>query len=175
MSSRLYVSVSMINTYLDTYESEGYIKREYISTKDVNYIITKKGLERVKVLNMGYLKASQAMLQSAKENIVVFLDQILQKGFKSIILYGAGEVAEIILQVIQNNDHIPIIAVAIIDDDPNKQGKKLVNTPIISVNELSQYIHDGVMISSYTNNNSIFQKLLAVNYPQNKILTFFSK
>jgi FlaA1/EpsC-like NDP-sugar epimerase len=175
MSSRLHVSVSMINNYLDAYESQGNIIREYISSKDVKYSITKQGLERVKVLNMGYLKASQSTLQSAKENIVVFLDQIIRKGFKTIILYGAGEVAEIILQVIRNNDQIPIVVAAIIDDDPGKQGKILVKTPIIRINEIPQYKHDGILISSYTNNDQIYKKLLSANYAQEKIFTFFSK
>jgi predicted transcriptional regulator len=173
MSHAIGVAVSSVNQYLDSYETQGLIKREYISTKDVKYIVMKKGLERVKVLNMGYLKASQTMLQSAKENIAVFLEQIHQKGFNYIILYGAGEVAEIILQVLQNNGQKPITAVAIIDDDPNKQDKFLINTPIIRLNEISQYKHDGVLISSYTNNDLIYKKLLSEKFDSKKIIRFF--
>lgn len=173
MSQQLGISVSMINMYLDTYESNGFVKREYISTKDVNYIITKKGLDRVKILNIEYLKASQSIHRSAQENIVTFLYQIIKKGFKRILLYGAGEVAEIMLQVIQNDKSLPITAVAIIDDDSSKQGHILVNTRIVKLADINLYEHDGVLVSSYTNNDLIFHKLLAIKYDPKKIIRFF--
>lgn len=173
MSSRLHVSVSMINTYLDTYESKGLIKRDYVSSKDVNYTTTKKGIERIKLLNFGYLEASQAIHRSAEENIVAFLTQIFNKGFYRIILYGAGEVAEILLHVIRNYPLIPICAVAIIDDDPKKQGCSLVDTPIIRLADIGMYEHDGILVSSYINKNQIYQNLLLIKYTPARILCFF--
>jgi DNA-binding MarR family transcriptional regulator len=173
MSSRLYVSVSMINTYLDTYETNGLIKRDHVSSKDVNYSITKNGMERLKLLNFGYLKASQGVYRSAKENIISFLNQIIQKGFKKILLYGAGEVAESLLQVIHNDGTIPISVEALIDDDPKKQGSFMWNTPVIKEEEIGLYPHDGILISSYLNNEQIYQKLLAVKYDKKKIVRFF--
>ena len=173
MSSRLNVSVSMINTYLDAYESQGFIKRDYVSSKDVNYSITKKGIERVKVLNFGYLKASQEIHRSAEENIIAFLNQIISKGFKRIILYGAGEVAESLIQVIRNDDKIPVTIVAFIDDDPKKQGLRIGNSPIIKLDDIYQIKHDGILVSSYSNNAQIYQKLLVFKYEQKKIIRFF--
>ena len=173
MSSRLYVSVSMINTYLDDYESRGLIKRDYISSKDVNYSITKAGIERIKVLNIGYLKASQEIYRSAEENIVSFLNQIIRKGFKKIILYGAGEVAESLLQVIRNDNAIPISIVALVDDDTKKQGLLIGNIPIINLNNIDNYSYDGILISSYTNNSIIFQNLLDKNFKKKSIICFF--
>jgi len=173
MSNMLNVSLSMINMYLDTYESRGFIKREYVNPKDVYYHITKKGLDRMKVLNIGYLKASQSVHCSAKENIVAFLNQIIKKGFKKIILYGAGEVAEIMLQVIQGDSQIPIEVCAIIDDDPIKQGKTLINTPIISIQEITLFPYDGIFISSFAHQDEIFLKLLAHKNNVSKIIRFF--
>lgn len=173
MGFRLHVSVSMINSYLDTYESKGYIKREYISSKNVNYSITKNGIERLKLLNFGYLKASQSVYRLAKGNIVSFLNQIIQKGFNKVLLYGAGEVAESLLQVIHNDRTIPVSIEAVIDDDPKKQGLFLWGTPIINEREIKLYPHDGILISSYKNNEQIYQKLLALRYDKKKILRFF--
>lgn len=173
MSRRLNVSVSMINTYLDIYENNGLIKRDYVSSKDVNYSITKNGMERLKLLNFGYLKASQSVYRSAKENVVSFLNQIIQKGFKKILLYGAGEVAESLLQVIRNDRTIPISIEALIDDDPKKQGLLLWNTPVIKEEDIGLFPHDGILISSYLNNEQIYQKLLAIKYDKKKIVRFF--
>jgi DNA-binding MarR family transcriptional regulator len=167
------VAVSMINSYIDQYEQKGYIKRKYLSAKTVEYFVTKKGIERRKLLNIEYLKASQILYSSAKENIEQFLIQIEEKGFSNILLYGAGEVAEILLQsiVIDKNKSVNILAV--IDDDENKLGHSLVSTKIISLIEINDIKHDGILISSHTNKLTILNNLISVNYDETKIINFF--
>lgn len=173
MSDNLDVSVSMINEYLHKYEEKGYIKKEFVTPKIIHYKITKKGIERKKLLNIHYLESSLSVYTSAKENIVTFLSQIINKGFKEVLFYGAGEVAEIILHVIHNDSSIPLKVIAIVDDDVKKQGKILVNIPIIKMEDINKYKHDGIMISSYTNNEVIYKKLVAIKYDRAKILSFF--
>lgn len=174
MSMELGVAVSMINIYLESYEENEYIKREYLSAKNVLYIITKKGIERKKVLNIGFLHSSQEIYQLAKGNIKSFLNKIISKGFKRILLYGAGEVAEILLNTINNDIAIPLNIVGIIDDDVAKQDNYLVNMMILSLSSIIDIEHDGILISSYTNNAIIYEKLIKQKYDKNKILQFFS-
>lgn len=169
----LNIAVSMVNNYLDEYEKKGYLKRDYFSTKTVKYNITKKGIERKKVLNIGYLNSTQTLYDSAKDNIISFLNQIVKKGFKKILLYGAGEVAEIILHVINSNQDIPLSVVAVIDDDLEKNN--IAQLKIIRLNEYQEYLHDGIFISSYTHHDTIKQKLMDVHYPKNKIIEFFNE
>jgi DNA-binding MarR family transcriptional regulator len=167
------VAVSMVNAYLDEYEEKGYITRTYKSTKSVDYNITKQGTERKEVLNIGFLKSAQQVYALAKENIVSFLNQIIERGFTTILLYGAGEVAEILLQTITTDRRIPINVVGVVDDDLTKLGEYLVNTKIVSPNEIDHLPHDGILISSFMNNELILSKLLNQEYDQSKILQFF--
>jgi FlaA1/EpsC-like NDP-sugar epimerase len=173
IADQIGVAVSMINAYLEEYEQKGYIKRKYLSTKTVEYFMTKNGKERRKLLNIWYFKSSQIVYQSAKDNIISFLNLIIERGFKKILLYGAGEVAEIMLQVIQNDETIPLQIVAIVDDDHNKLGEVIVNKIIISNDQIADYQHDGILISSYTHHKSIYEKLLKKQYDVNKIIQFF--
>jgi len=173
IADQIGVAVSMINAYIEKFENKGLIKKKKHSTKTVEYFVTKKGLERKKVLNISYLNASLKVYKSAKENIVEFLDQIIKNGFKKILLYGAGEVAEILLQSISTDDIIPLEVLAIIDDNLHKQNQYLFNTKIISLDSVSNYNHDGILISSYTNKSLILEKLINYNYDKNKILQFF--
>jgi len=173
ISDTLSIAVSMVNSYIDSYEEKGYLRRKYLSTKTVEYFVTKKGIERKKVLNIGFLKSSQTIYDLAKNNIEKFLNQIIDKGFKKVILYGAGEVAEIMLQVISTDKMIPIDVVAVIDDDVSKVGEMIVNSKIIALEDLKEYKHDGVMISSYTNNDIMQSKLHNVGYDKKRILSFF--
>lgn len=167
------VAVSMTNAYLDDYQKKGLIKMKKHSTKTVEYFITTKGIERKKLLNISYLNASLKVYKSAKSNIVKFLDQVIDKGFKNILLYGAGEVAEILLQSIISDQDIPIKILGIIDDDIDKQNHLLLNTKIISIDEMKNIKHDGILISSYTNNELILNKLKQFNYDNNRIIQFF--
>lgn len=173
MAEGLDVSVSMINLYLEDYEKRKLIRREYRSPKDVRYEITKKGLERKKVLNIGFLKSAQTIYYPARDNILAFLDQIVQKGFKKILLYGAGEVAEILLQVIFGSQEKELVVLAIIDDDLEKQGKNFMNVPVISREQMSSYEYDGILISSYSNHSVIFQKIKQIISDEKKILNYF--
>ena len=173
ISNSIGVAVSMVNNYLDEYEQDGYIKRKYHSTKTIEYFVTKKGAERKKVLNISYLSDSLKVYKSAKENIFIFLNQIIEKGFKRILLYGAGEVAEILLQSIVSDEDIPIEVLAVIDDDSNKLGNFLVNTKIIALSEIYDFVHDGILIASHTNRVLMLRNLKALKYDENKILNFF--
>lgn len=173
ISDYLGISVSMVNSYIDGYEKKGYIIREYFSSKIVHYLITKKGIERKKLLNIWYLKSSLSIYYSAKENIINFLNLIINKGFKKILLYGAGEVSEIILKVMNDDNNIPLEVLAVIDDDIKKQHTIIVNKEIICINDINKFKHDGVLISSYTHHETIYQKLIKSNYPSNNIIHFF--
>lgn len=173
MSKAIGIAVSMVNDYLDEYEKKGFIKRKYLSTKNVEYVITKKGIERRKVLNIGYLKSSHNLYQSAKDDIFTFLNQITNLGYKKILLYGAGEVAEIILQVMCDDNSIPLDILAIIDDNTEKQGNLVYNKKIISLDDIEKYRYDGVLISTYVKSRNIYEKLLDKKIDFKKIIQFF--
>lgn len=173
MSKAIGIAVSMVNDYINIYEKSKLINRKKHSTKTVEYFVTKKGSERRKLLNIWYLKSSNNVYIQAKDNIISFLNQIIDKGFKKIILYGAGEVAEIMLQVMNDDNQIPLEVVAVIDDNKDRVGNKLVNLPIITLNELSKYNHDGIMISSYKHHETIHNNLVKIDYPKKQIIQFF--
>jgi hypothetical protein len=55
----------------------------------------------------------------------------------------------------------------------NRIGEKLVNVPIIGIKDISSVTHDGIMISSYTHSEKIYNHLISLNYPKNQIIQFF--
>ena len=173
ISEEIGSSVSMVNAYIDQYEKEGYLKRHYTSKIDVEYRISKKGAEQRKLLNISYLNATQTLYNSAKENIETFILQLESKGFHRILLYGAGEVAEILLHAIKSRVHNLLTVVGIIDDDTKKIGLTLVDVPIIARSMMHQYTFDGILVSSYTNREQIKHQLQLLNYPSSNVLEFF--
>ena len=173
ISKEIGIAVSMVNEYLDQCVKDKLVRKKKYSMKTVEYFITKKGIERRKMLNIGYLSASQNLYSYAKQDIEKFLVSIEEKGFRDLILYGAGEVCEILLNTLASNPSIHLNCQAIIDDDLNKVGLKMLGIDIINRDDISNFLYDGVLISSYTNKDSIREKLLAKEIKPTKILDFF--
>lgn len=166
-------AASMINAYIEECEMNGYIKREYKTTKNVLYHITKKGIKRKKYLNISYLEELMDLHKLAKDGIEIFLKDVVKKGYKNIILYGAGEVAEIILSVINDKSVKDLNVLAVVDDDLEKRGKKILEHKIISRADLKGIEYDGILIASYTYEDVIKEQLLKAGFDKKKILQFF--
>ena len=171
LAKKIQGSVSMVNQYLETYEKNNYLTKNYTSQKNVQYLITDKGIERRKLLNIRYLKSAQIMYNQAKKEITYFLSNIVNKGFNKIILYGAGDVASIILETLKIDQDIKLDVVAIIDD--HRKEEYIYDKKVITIDEINDYGHDGVFVSSYTHSDAIVKKLIEKKYDQNKIIKFF--
>lgn len=164
---------SMINVYIKDYEQKGYIIREYVSSKIVKYKITSDGIRRKNFLLITYLHELMKLYKLAKENIEKFLENLEEKGYKNILLYGAGEVAETILSVIRDKEMLGINILGIIDDDSSLQNNMLMGYKIVSLKEIEEYNHDAIVITSYTYEDSIRKRLEEVRYDSGKVIRFF--
>lgn len=173
MSQAIGIAVSMINLHLDQYEKDKLIKRKKHSSKTVEYFVTKKGIERKKVLNIGYLNATKDLYFQAKDNFEKFLINIKSQGFSNILLYGAGEVAEMLIHTVITSKVNEVTVCAVIDDNPMKIGTKIGNYPVIAKENIKDYDHDGILISTYTKKDDIKSKLLDIDYPIENIIEFF--
>lgn len=166
---------SMVNVYIDNLEEKNYLIREYQSAKIVYYKITPGGLKRKNYLAITYLHELLGLYRLAEKNIESFLFKLEDKGYRNILLYGAGEVAETILGVIKGRTDKPLRVLALIDDDIERQGKKLLGYKITSREEIKDYQHDGIVITSYTFEDDIKNRLEEIGYSMDKVTRFFSK
>jgi len=174
LSACLHVSVSMINAYLNEYEKKGYIKRKYLSTKTVEYFVTKKGSERKRLLNLNYLHNTQALYNSAKHNIQLFMKKLENDGIKKLVIYGAGEVANIILNMMYTENLFDTFEVLIIDDSNEKIGLTLYDVPIESFSSIFNLNYDAILIGSYTYREEMVKKLNSAKVANIKIISFFN-
>ncbi len=164
---------SMINVYINDYEEKGYIERQYKSLKVVKYKITSEGIRRKNYLLITYLHELMKLYKLAEENIEKFLIDLENKGYRNILLYGAGEVAETMLSVIRNKENIDLNIVGLIDDSKDKWGSKLLGYRIFSIDEIMKYEHDAIVITSYTYEESIRNRLKEVRCDEDKVVRFF--
>ncbi len=168
-------ATSMVNVYIDNLEERGYLKRDYQSAKIVYYRITPEGLKRKNFLLITYMRELIDLYKLAKDNVEVFIKKIEDRGFKNILLYGAGEVAETIIGVIRDKDNASIDIVGIIDDDIDKQNELFINYKVISSKEIKNYKHDAIVITSYTFEDNIMDNLVEMRYDRERIIRFFGE
>jgi predicted transcriptional regulator len=173
IAKQLDSSLSMVNQYLEEYEKNELLIKEYKSTKYIEYKLTRKGHLRLKELNIKYLESIRKIYLSAKGDVLRFLYQLVKNGYRNILLYGAGEVAELTLQVLSEEKTLPIYVKAIVDDDESKQNTKILGISVISSLHIKEYDVDGIFISSYGHSKTIKKKLLNMNYSMDTIFDYF--
>lgn len=174
MASHVGISVSMINIFLDAFELNGMLKRHKQSSKTVDYLITKKGIERRKYLNLEYLKHSKNLFFNSIQNIVSFFEYIFELGFRKIILYGAGSVSDYFISALSYTQLKEMKIVGIIDDDESKHHTYIQNIEVLSLSDAIDLNHDGLMISSLNYLKEIHDKLKDINYDKKKIINYFN-
>ena len=174
IARELGISLAMVNSYLVEYESRGLLSVTKDSTRLGEYQLTSLGHERRKILNMEFLEASLDVYNEAKDECINFLNKIIKDGFHKLLFYGAGEVCELILYVINNlNEELKLDVLAVIDDDENKIGTLITGIEVIRKEDINKYDYDGILVSSYTHNFTIKEKLKKLNIDENKIIEFF--
>lgn len=166
-------AASMVNVYMDKFEDKGYLVRDYKSLKVVHYNITPKGIKRKNYLSINYLNELILLYRLAEENIEIFLKKLEGKGYKEILFYGAGEVAETILKVAKKYAQGFLKIVALVDDDSDLVGKEMLGVPIIAREEIINYSHDAMVITSYTYEDEIIGRLREIGYEEGKVERFF--
>lgn len=168
-------AASMVNVYIDNLEEKEYMRREYKSAKIVNYHITNQGIKRKNYLLISYMRELLDLYQLAKNNVKDFLQDIENKGFKNILLYGAGEVAETIIGVIRDRETATLNVLGIVDDNVDKMDKVILGYKVVNKDSIKKYDPDAIVITSYTFEDEIRNKLAEVGYPGDRIVRFFGE
>jgi len=168
-------ATSMVNVYIDNLEEKDYMIRDYKSSKIVNYHITSEGIKRKNYLLIVYMRELINLYQLAKNNVKDFLNELEDKGYKNILLYGAGEVAETIIGVIRDRDTTTLNVLALVDDNAEKINEVILGYKVVHRDSIKEYEHDAIVITSYTFEDEIRNRLAKIEYPGDRIVRFFGE
>lgn len=166
-------SLSMINQYLDDYEVRNLICRESVNGRNVEYFLTTKGISRLRELNIVYLESIRKMYLNVRKDVISQLKAVIKNDSRHILMYGAGDVAELTLLVLQEQNDLNIKVLGIVDDDVKKQGNSIIGVPIIERERIHTLDYDSILISSYSHRKEIRNKLEEMNIDESKIVQYF--
>jgi hypothetical protein len=90
------------------------------------------------------------------------------------VIYGAGEVADIILNMMYSENLLETFSIKIIDDCSNKVGTYLYEVEISPFESLYIYDFDAILLGSYTYRDDMIRKLNDANINKSQIISYFN-
>jgi len=142
LSRRLDLSLGLVNTFLKRLVNKGYFKVKTMPRNRVKYFLTPKGLARKSRLTVEYLRYSINFYNEIKKLLLNKFQDIQGSQRKSILFFGAGEVAELAYLYLQLTD---IELVGIIDD--RKNGSPFFEYLVEGLSRLDQGDWDAILLT----------------------------
>lgn len=164
------ISPAVVNQYLAKFEEEGLIRKKRRSQRDYIYLLTEEGRRQRRELMVEYTRETFRLFSAGKDRLAEILQGYAKEyGLRRVIFYTAGEVTELLLHSLGMTD---MELLAIVDDDPAKQGKKLLGYPIISREEIEHYSPDAVIITTFRYREGIYEKIKQLEQEGIRIIGF---
>lgn len=166
LSRRLNLSLGLVNTFLKRLVNKGYFKVTTLPKNRLKYFLTPEGLARKSRLTVEYLHYSMNFYRDIKHLLLKKYQEMEANQVRSILFWGAGEVAELAYLYLQQTD---IQLAGIIDDE--KQGKKFFDFKIERSHRVQKLEWDMIFVTRLESTEEDIKKLLKTGIPQERIAT----
>lgn len=136
------IAVGLVNAYIKYCVKKGYVKVKHYPARRYSYLLTPKGFAEKSKLTMAHLSNSLAFFRQARTDCAEIFAEAERRGWKSVVLVGATEVAEIsMLCAIEKSITIAAIVT------PEQKGETFVGFPLFNSLEEIPFAFDGVIVT----------------------------
>ena len=144
MAAELGIAVGLVNAYLKRCVNKGLIKVQQVPKRRYAYYLTPKGFAEKSRLTATYLSFSLNFFRRARASCTESLDVAVARGWKSLILVGRSDLAEIALVCAL---HHPLRVVALVDQSASGGKKTFASLPLVSTIGAVAEPFDGALIT----------------------------
>ncbi|MEJ2658202.1 MAG: winged helix-turn-helix transcriptional regulator [Desulfobacterales bacterium] len=155
LSSKLNISLGLVNSFVKRLANKGYFKITTIPKNRVKYILTPKGALEKTRLTYQYLQYSFEFYRMARRNLRKHFKRLVEQGVERVVFYGVNDVAEIAYISLQET---PIKLIAIVDE--SKTGKIFLGNVVKSPDELQSLSFDKILITFMNKEGSTLEALV---------------
>jgi DNA-binding MarR family transcriptional regulator len=163
ISKRLNISLGNVNAILKGLVETGFIRFEESSKNRVQYIMTEKGDSEKNRLVYEYLQFSLNLCKHVKGRIQKALDALSEQNARYIVLFGAGDLAEMIFPLLKK---APFELVGIIDQ--NLSGQVFVDRTVMPPSQLENLTYDKIIVTELTDDITLDNVTAEFNIPKDK-------
>jgi DNA-binding MarR family transcriptional regulator len=164
LSSRLNLSLGLVNTFIKRLVNKGYFKVKTMPRNRVKYFLTPKGLARKSRLTVEYLQYSANFYKDIKNLLVNKFREMEKARLNTVMFFGAGEVAELAYLYMQLTD---LQLVGIIDD--SQDGGNFFEFGVDDLDLLDQKDWDVILLTRLDNMDQDIKTLVGKGVNPDKI------
>ncbi|MFP5223772.1 MAG: winged helix-turn-helix transcriptional regulator [Acidobacteriota bacterium] len=147
LGRRANLSGAMVNQYLKEMAETNLIEFERVNGKSYRYLLTDEGEARRRTMFSSFSSETVQIYTALKAAIVHKLANLKSRSLVKLVLFGASETCEIVLQALRATGGFEVMA--LVDNDPAKAGKTLggyvISPPVV----LGSLRPQAVVITSY--------------------------
>lgn len=164
LADKLGVALGLTNLYLKRLARKGYIKITTIPSHRIKYLLTPKGMAEKSRLTYQYMQYSLNYYRDMRRRLKQVLEELARAGAKRIVVYGTGELAELVYLSIREMD---LTLVGFVN---GKEGQTFLSYPLWPVEILSHWNYDALLIADLAETKKIHARLLRAGVPKDKIV-----
>jgi len=165
LARKLNISLGLANSFVKRLAKKGYVKITTIPRSRVKYILTPQGFAEKSRLTYEFIHHSFSLYKEALRKLEGLLNELEKRKVKKVVFYGVSDLAEITFVSLKATN---IKLVGVVDD--LKKGSQFLDFTVRSTSELGNLEFDKVMITTFKSQESMLNKLLQKNIPQEKII-----
>ena len=166
LAKKMGVALGLTNLLMCRMARKGHIKIVNLQRNRLRYLITPQGLAEKTRLTCEYLEHSLHFYREIRRFLVRSLEPVSRAGFRDILLYGTGEVAEIVYLTMQEMD---LNLVGVVDGETDR--KKFLGYPLRDLSELALLPFDRIVIAAFGSRERIHRQILGLGIPEEKLIT----
>ena len=141
------LNLKKVNYCLHRLLEKGYVKfQRVIENPDKRaylYILTPAGLQAKSHLTYRFLKFTLDFYNKVEAKLRQSLADMMEAGVRSLVLYGASDVARILLGMVNGED---VEVAGVVDED--YEGEGFHGVPVVKGKHLNDLVWDGVLITA---------------------------
>jgi DNA-binding MarR family transcriptional regulator len=166
LSSKLNLSLGLVNTFLKRLVNKGYFKMTTMPRNRVKYFLTPEGLARKSRLTAEYLRYSVNLYRDIKTHLLNKYQEMEQKEVKKILFFGAGEEAELAYLYLQLTD---IQLVGVVAETPSRT--RFFDFPVAGPDRLREMDWDMILLTRLDDTEKDLAYLLGQRVSTERIAT----
>ena len=150
------LSGAMVNQYLRELSSQDLVRYVPANGKSFHYVLSEQGEAMRRKMFATFSGELVRLYSSLKLSIREKLLALERKGVRKVVLFGASETCEVLLSALRDS---AFEVVAVLDNDPEKQGKRFHGQIIASPRILDGLACQAVIVTSFGHQDEIREQL----------------
>lgn len=142
LAAELGIALGLVNAYLKRCVSKGLVKVQNVPARRYAYYLTPQGFAEKSRLTVDYLTSSFSFFRQAKADCLVLFEAGRQLGFKSVVLVGRSDLAEIAM-ICGMESQVEVVALV----DPRLAPGHFLGLPVVASLDAVKKGFDAVVIT----------------------------